>query len=153
MGRASEIVFPLPLRELKRLAVGERVYWNDPDHARASGFAAVVKIHTPSGRVQRREDIVFLKGEAGSDIEVLAQELSRHCPKSIMVKHTGDAGHSQEHCVYVPLWLVSAHGGDVRSVFESMTDVDAARITVIDKTVVYPRNSVRGPNLHSETRV
>ena len=50
------------------LEIGDRVWWNDPDEGSCSDWARVTEI---------REDMVRLESERGSEIEALAEELSR----------------------------------------------------------------------------
>ena len=53
---------------IEELHEGAEVYWTDPDNGISSGYYHVVKIIS--------EEIVLLKNEAGSEVEVFLSELT-----------------------------------------------------------------------------
>ncbi len=57
-------------------AIGDEVFWNDPDQGIGSGIYKVVAIHTESGKLLYPSDICILHNQAGSEAEVFAHELS-----------------------------------------------------------------------------
>lgn len=56
--------------------VGARVFWIDPDRGISSGFYTVAIIFTEHGRIVYPHDMLLLKNEAGSEVEVFAFEIS-----------------------------------------------------------------------------
>jgi len=63
------------LKLYQNLAVGDEVYWNDPDNGLASGTYKVIEIHDPPEN-RFPDTIVELVNEHGSYVEVYFQELS-----------------------------------------------------------------------------
>lgn len=64
----------------QRLAVGDQVYWNDPDEGLSSGVYTVTWIGAREGEIQERDTVVAIKNEAGGEAEVLRSEVTRIRP-------------------------------------------------------------------------
>lgn len=58
------------------LVVGDQVLWNDPDAALSTGMYKIADIQTDSKTISSLDDVVFLKSDAGSEVEAPVSELS-----------------------------------------------------------------------------
>jgi len=86
---------------VKRYAIGERVYWNDPDEKKCSGLGTVTAVEYgeegPYG-----DEIISIKKDDGGEVEALAQELLP------MFKHVIDVSRrSPDDMIPAQLTLVS----------------------------------------------
>lgn len=59
---------------LINIAVGDEVWWNDPDRGYASGYYRVKEIHVPEGEEILPDTILVLTRDSGSEAEVWASE-------------------------------------------------------------------------------
>jgi hypothetical protein len=58
------------------IAVGSKVYWNDPDEGISSGIYTVAYINADdSDDIDEDETIISIYNESGTEAEVLAREL------------------------------------------------------------------------------
>ena len=57
------------------IAVGDEVYWHDPDEGKSSGYYNVTAIMTDTGKVEDPDTMVILNNQAGTTAEVFVSEL------------------------------------------------------------------------------
>lgn len=65
----------MKLNEIKQLDVGDEVSWEDPDDGTCSGIFFVTEIVTENGRLANMEDVLIIRNDQGSVVEVYASEL------------------------------------------------------------------------------
>lgn len=87
----TEFVGNLPLNAwLRNLKPGDRVWWNDPDHHKLSGYYTIDFIN--GDEIISDDAILFVKNAEGSNAEVLARELSAVKPENLLAVTDGDCG-------------------------------------------------------------
>ncbi len=87
----TEFVGNLPLNAwLRNLKPGDRVWWNDSDHHKSSGYYTIDRIN--GDEIIFDDAILFVKNADGASAEVLARELSAVKPENLQPVTDGDCG-------------------------------------------------------------
>lgn len=60
---------------IKNLAVGDEVFWNDPDEGLCSRIGEIFQIETDDGKIKNEDSVIWLQFPDGGETQVYVREV------------------------------------------------------------------------------